>query len=87
MQASRMANLNLTSLVNIKRCADQGDIDSILGNFCSQGFNRANLKCAEAMRDGAVETAKEYAYTAKVLESLTNEFKRFVDDQILKARV
>lgn len=80
-----MVKPSLTSLTVIHKAIQEGDLDDVLGNFCNMEFHKNNLRCAEVMRAGAVEQAKEYAYSANVYEGLLKDFKRYVDEQ-LRAR-
>lgn len=80
-----MAELRLAQLLAVKRCEEDGDLGPVLQAYCRIEFARANLKCAERMRDGDVEAAKEYAYTAKTVENFPDEFMRFVLDELTRA--
>jgi hypothetical protein len=66
----------------IERCFEEGDLLPALKEFSLDEFNKANLKCAEAMRDGRMEEAREYAYAAKAIESYPEDFMRFMQKQI-----
>lgn len=81
-----MPELRLAQLLAVKRCQEDGDLLPVLETYCHREFARANLKCAERMRDGDVEAAKEYAYSAKTIENLPDEFMRFVLEELTRAQ-
>ena len=81
-----MAELRLANLLAIWRCHEEGDLLPALKKHSELEFQRANLRCAEAMRGGNLEEAREFAYAAKALEGYPEDFVRFIEKELKRAQ-
>lgn len=81
-----MDELRLAQLLSVQRCYQDGDLLPVLKKYSASEFNRANLRCAEAMRSGQLEEAREFAYTAKAIEAYPDDFMRFIEKELARAQ-